>query len=193
MAWCSADGSSRLSFCLYNHMGKSEGQKDPQALCLWVWDSPTPTEDSIVPKLQRYLLKLLFSLVKPGMAGPAFLLGHFHDLLERGIVLACVAAQEDIQAGQWLLFLLFSSVSCSGVAGGGNIRIIHGVNHTWQSGEISISRLGIRPHYSKVEFSSVRQLPMRAESRHFFLPLLTTQTTLQLPLFIYQTTSVICM
>lgn len=42
------------------------------------------------------------------MVGMAFSLSHFHDLLEYGVVLACVVAQVDIQGGQWLLLLISS-------------------------------------------------------------------------------------
>jgi hypothetical protein len=51
------------------------------------------------------------------MAGPALLFGYFHDLLERGVVLTCVTAEEDIQARKRLLLL--SNLSCSGVVDGG--------------------------------------------------------------------------
>jgi hypothetical protein len=41
----------------------------------------------------------------------AFFLGYLHDHLEGGVVLTCVVAHEDIQAGQQLLLLLLSSLS----------------------------------------------------------------------------------
>lgn len=79
---------------------------------MWPWDS-IPKEGAHVFKLWAYLLKFLLRLVEPRMTGMAFFLGHLHDLLEGGIVLTCVAAQEDIQAGQRFLLLLICSLSCS--------------------------------------------------------------------------------
>lgn len=97
-------------------MGEKGESERPPGNVPWPWDSLTPTEgDSVCPCTQRHLLKLLLSLVEPSMACPVLLLGHLHDLLEGGIVLAGVLAQEDIQAGQGLLLLLLSSLSCSGV------------------------------------------------------------------------------
>lgn len=97
-------------------MGGKWGQEVTQTLYLWLWDF-IPQKGAYIFKLQGYLLKFLLSLVEPRMAGMAFFLGYFHDLLEGGIVFTCVAAQEDIQAGQRLLLLLISSLSCSGATG----------------------------------------------------------------------------
>lgn len=131
MAWCSADGSVRLSFCLCNTQEKVRVREAPRhyALALGL---PYPSRGLVCPRTQGYLLKLLLSLVEPSMACPALLLGHLHDLLEGGIVLACVLAQEDIQAGQRLLLLLLSSFSCSEVQMEWH-RNINSKNTTWQS------------------------------------------------------------
>ena len=92
-------------------MGGKQGQRGTQILYLWPWDS-IPKEGAFVFKLQGYLLKFLLSLVEPRVPCMAFFLGHLHDLLEGGIVLTCVLAQEDIKAGQLLRLLFLSSLSC---------------------------------------------------------------------------------
>lgn len=112
IAWCSAGGSVRLSFCLCVTQEKGRVRKAARH-CGLALGFPYPNRRH--PCTQEHLFKLLLGLVEPGMTCPVLLLGHLHDLLEGSVVLTCVTAQKNIQAGQGLLLLLLSSLSCLGV------------------------------------------------------------------------------
>lgn len=114
IAWCSAGGSVRLSFCLCITQEKWR-VREAARHCALALGLLYPNRRHLCT--QEHLFKLFLGLVEPGMTCPVLLLGHLHDLLEGSIVLACVTAQKDIQTGQGLLLLLLllSSLSCLGV------------------------------------------------------------------------------